>query len=366
MQSAWTRSAGWASAPASSAPGRSSRPHRRSGLASASTSRAPRTTRAPVRRCRRRPPTAARRGGCRSRRRARARCSLRLVPPQRPLGSVTLGQREVVAIVALAHGLLVAGGREALGGVGADRLKHPQPRSGPCACWRRTSRLLATRRSSVSRPAPVIGFRRVDRRAAGEHCEAREASLLVVAEQVVAPVDRRAQRLLARRRVAGARRPARRAPRPGVPRSRSGRAARSGRPRARSPAAARRRAGRSPRPPRRCRRRDRSSGSWARARSPNSATASTPASASGSSASRVGQRQRRDGVALLGLQRERLAAGGEHRQRGTGAQQGADERRGGEHVLEVVGDQQQVLGGEEAFGRLAGRLAREHDDPERR
>ena len=79
----------------------------------------------------------------------------------------------------------------------------------------------------------------------------------------------------------------------------------------------------------------------------------------------VGQRERRDRVALLGLQRERLAAGGEHGQRGTGTQQAADERSGGEHVLEVVGDQQQVLGGEEAFGGLVGGLAREDDDPER-
>ena len=34
-------------------------------------------------------------------------------------------------------------------------------------------------------------------------------------------------------------------------------------------------------------------------------------------------------------------------------------------VLEIVDDQQQVLGGQEAFGGLVGRLAREHDDPER-
>ena len=36
-----------------------------------------------------------------------------------------------------------------------------------------------------------------------------------------------------------------------------------------------------------------------------------------------------------------------------------------EHVLEVVSDQQHVFGGQEAFGRLAGRLTREQDDPER-
>ena len=54
-------------------------------------------------------------------------------------------------------------------------------------------------------PAPVIVSAACDRRAAGEHREAREARLLVVAEQVVAPVDRRAQRLLAGGRVARAR-----------------------------------------------------------------------------------------------------------------------------------------------------------------
>jgi hypothetical protein len=64
-------------------------------------------------------------------------------------------------------------------------------------------------------------------------------------------------------------------------------------------------------------------------------------------------------VACLGVQRERLAAGGEHRQCWTGAQQRADERRGCEHVLEVVSDEQQVLGGEEALSRLVGRLAGE-------
>ena len=52
-------------------------------------------------------------------------------------------------------------------------------------------------------------------------------------------------------------------------------------------------------------------------------------------------------------------------ERGTGLEQSADERRGCEQLLEVVGDQQQVLGGQEAFGGLVGGLAGEHDDPER-
>jgi hypothetical protein len=48
------------------------------------------------------------------------------------------------------------------------------------------------------------GFRRLRRGAAGEHGETRKAPLLGVSQQVVAPVDGRAQRLLACGRVAGA------------------------------------------------------------------------------------------------------------------------------------------------------------------
>ena len=70
-------------------------------------------------------------------------------------------------------------------------------------------------------------------------------------------------------------------------------------------------------------------------------------------------------VALLGVQAERFAACGKDRERGTGTQQPADERRGREQMLEVVDHQQQVLGGQEAFGRLVGGFAREHDDRQR-
>jgi hypothetical protein len=38
------------------------------------------------------------------------------------------------------------------------------------------------------------------------------------------------------------------------------------------------------------------------------------------------------------VQRERLATGGKHRQRRTGAEQRPDERRSGQNVLEVVND----------------------------
>ena len=163
-------------------------------------------------------------------------------------------------------------------------------------------------------------------------------SLLGVAEQVVAPVDRRAQRLLARGRVAGDRRPARRARCRGARRSRPATAVRSGRPPARSPAAARRRAGRSPRPRRRWRRRGRSRGrGLARARR-TARRRRRRASACGSSRRPgLGQRERRHRVALLGVQRERLATGGQDRERGTGLEQPAEERRGGAGLLEVVG-----------------------------
>ena len=249
--------------------------------------------------------------------------------PQRPFGSVALGEREVVAVVALADRLARRRRGEALARVGADRLEHAAAGSGACAYRRRTSRLLATRSVERVEAGAGDGLGRLDRRAAGEHGEAREARLLGVAEQVVAPVDRRAQRLLARGRVAGA--GAQRAERacPGARRSRRRRAVRSARRPARSRAAARRGAGRSPRRRPALASPRSNPGSWARARSQNSATASTPASASESPVPELGQRERRHGVALLGLQRERLATRREHRERRTGREQPADERRRG-------------------------------------
>jgi hypothetical protein len=47
--------------------------------------------------------------------------------PEHPIGSVSLSQSEVVAIVALVESVLVGGGREAFGGVGADRFEHREP-----------------------------------------------------------------------------------------------------------------------------------------------------------------------------------------------------------------------------------------------
>ena len=61
------------------------------------------------------------------------------------------------------------------------------------------------------------------------------------------------------------------------------------------------------------------------------------------------ERQRRHGVAPLGLDGERFAARGQHGDRRTRARQSPDERRGAREMLAVVDDQQQVLGGEEAL-----------------
>ena len=71
-----------------------------------------------------------------------------------------------------------------------------------------------------------------------------------------------------------------------------------------------------------------------------------------------------DGVAHLGLDGQRLAARRDRRERGAGADQPPDERRRAEDVLEVVDDEQQMLGAQEARDRLLGRLAGERDDPE--
>ena len=108
------------------------------------------------------------------------------------------------------------------------------------------------------------------------------------------------------------------------------------------------------------------SGWRARARSLNSATAATSASASSScdvrgSGSASGETGNRSSA--CSDSGSRLVASTVTR--GTGPKQLADERRRVEQVLEVVSDQQQVLGGEEALDRLLGRLAGERDDPER-
>ena len=62
--------------------------------------------------------------------------------------------------------------------------------------------------------------------------------------------------------------------------------------------------------------------------------------------------ERGDGVALLGLQSQRLAAGRDHGQRRSGGQQLADQRGRRQQVLEVVEHQQPVLRAEETLDRM--------------
>ena len=102
--------------------------------------------------------------------------------------------------MALAHRFAVRNRREALGGVRADGFQHSQP-GNPVAS---AAHEQALGHEPVERVDVGAGdrLRRLHRRAAGERGEAREARLLVVAEQPVAPVDGRAQRLLAGGRVA--------------------------------------------------------------------------------------------------------------------------------------------------------------------
>ena len=128
---------------------------------------------------------------------------------ERRVGPVAPGEREVEAIMALADGVAVRERAEALGGIGADGLQHAQPgASADVAAYEQ-----ALGHQPVERVDAGAGDRlgRLHRRAAGEHREAREAVLFLRAQQLVAPVDGRAQRPLAGRRVA--RRGARRADR---------------------------------------------------------------------------------------------------------------------------------------------------------
>ena len=115
-------------------------------------------------------------------------------------------------------------------------------------CSARRSRPPKTSSDTVVAGDPAHRLRRLDRAAAREHAEAREQPPVLGIEQVVAPVDRAAQRPLALREVAPARTTAGPAGRPGAATSRPARGAGSARRPARSPAAGRRAGARS-RPP---------------------------------------------------------------------------------------------------------------------
>jgi hypothetical protein len=124
-------------------------------------------------------------------------------PHKHLFGPMALGQREEVVVVALAHRPRVTNGRESLGRVRADRFEHPHP-APRVRITAADEEVLGDQ--AVERVEPGVGDRlgRLHGRAAGEHREAREAMLLAIAEQIVAPVDGRTQRPLAGRRVSGA------------------------------------------------------------------------------------------------------------------------------------------------------------------
>ena len=83
----------------------------------------------------------------------------------------------------------------------ADRVEHAEAPGSPA----RRTRLFSTSDSSCVEIAVADGLRRLEREASAEHAESTEQLLLLAVEQLVAPLDRRAQRSLPRRRVAGAR-----------------------------------------------------------------------------------------------------------------------------------------------------------------
>ena len=115
--------------------------------------------------------------------------------------------------------------------------------------------------------------------------------------------------------------------------------------------------------------RDRKSGSCARARSQNSATASESAYRLSSPARRLGKRERRHGITAprpATASGSRLVAITSSRPGHATASTPADDTAApGSCARRSSSDQQQVLGGEEAHDRLMRRFARERRDRER-
>ena len=172
-----------------------------------------------------------------------------------------LGQRQVVGGVPVARRLgLAARLGQALGGVLAHRLQQPvAPRAGG-ALVHLHQRLVDQPRQQVEHRVRGEAVARADRLgglqrpAAGEDRQPPQQRPLRLGQQVVAPVERRPQRLLARQRgpAAAGQQPEAVVQPPGdlLDRQRPARA----RPPARSPAGCRPAAGRPRPPPRRCRR----------------------------------------------------------------------------------------------------------------
>ena len=95
---------------------------------------------------------------------------------------------------------------ETLEGVGTRGLEQPVARSGIVACRRRpaSARRVANRRSitansSIS-PSEATDASRFQRETTGKNRQAPQHRALRLREQIVAPVERRAKRLLARLR----------------------------------------------------------------------------------------------------------------------------------------------------------------------
>ena len=109
-----------------------------------------------------------------------------------------LGEREEPLRVPATDRVGVVRGREALAGELPDRLEHPEPSSGPPH-----EALVDQRLQPVDVSLDDL-FGRVQRTAAREDREPLEELLLVVGEEVVRPLDRRAKRVLARFRIAAA------------------------------------------------------------------------------------------------------------------------------------------------------------------
>ena len=220
--------------------------------------------------------------------------------------------------------------------------------------------------SAVERVEVGVGdcFRRLYRRAAAKNGEPRETGLLVPGEQLVAPVDRRAQRLVACGRVTHARtqrtehrlKTLRDLGRRQQLTAGCGKFDRQRQPidtpadrRDRGVAGVAQLELRIVRP---CALREQRDGVPVRRRP-----------ATGTAVSSYGER--RNGVALLGVQGERLAAGREHDDARTGPKHAAYEGCRPQHVLAVVHHEQQMLARQKAFDRLLGRFAGERHDAKR-
>ena len=257
------------------------------------------------------------------------------------------GTQHSALLSALSRADLSPGLPQLLGRVLPNRLEHPvarrRPRSSaPRATCRRAARAGRARPHVLEAVARADRLGRLERPPAGEDREPAQERPLLLGEQVVAPVDRRPQRLLARRARAAPARQQRGSGRRASRGSARPRAPSRARPRARSRAGCRRAGGRSARPRGVLVGRARSPGcaaSRARRRAARPRTRRAPpasARASGSGTESAGTRQ----TASPG-DAERLAARREDPQVRARAQELLDERGAGvDEVLAVVEHEQ--------------------------